>query len=76
MKAEQPSDNRVLNFDSSDSDSDEEEDLGMYFTHPQQLLTKFTELEEKNLFLIKLWQSSEDKLASINKQLREAQGDM
>ncbi|PAA74500.1 hypothetical protein BOX15_Mlig025904g2, partial [Macrostomum lignano] len=46
-------------------ESDDEEDLELYFSKPQELLQIFTELEESNLNLIQNCQESEETLEEL-----------
>ena len=49
----------------------EEEDIDMYFKHPQQLLEIFSQLEEQNLFLIQNCQETEEALEELKNRYRE-----
>ncbi|XP_053526304.1 cilia- and flagella-associated protein 100 [Artibeus jamaicensis] len=55
-----------------DPDSDGEE-LGLYFTEPQQLLDVFTKLEEQNLSLIQNTQEMEETLEELSFTLKNTQ---
>ena len=50
------------------SSSDEEGEIELYFTGPQQLIAIFTELEEQNLSLIQNSQETEETLEDIKQQ--------
>ena len=50
------------------SSSDEEGEIELYFTDPQQLIAIFTELEEQNLSLIQNSQETEETLEDIKQQ--------
>ena len=50
------------------SSSDEEEEVELYFTDPNQLIAIFTELEEQNLSLIQNSQETEETLEDIKQQ--------
>ena len=50
------------------SSSDEEGEVELYFTDPQQLIAIFTELEEQNLSLIQNSQETEETLEDIKQQ--------
>ncbi len=56
-----------------DSDSDE---VDMYFTHPQQLLDIFAELEENNLSLIQTCQETEETLEELRQKIAETESKM
>ena len=58
----------------SDSDSGHEE--AMYFTSPQQLLDIFSQLEERNLFLIQNVQETEESLEEMRARYAEMEADM
>nr|XP_009667615.1 PREDICTED: coiled-coil domain-containing protein 37 [Struthio camelus australis] len=53
----------------SETCSDEEDELELYFTDPQQLLSIFTELEEQNLSLIQNSQDIEETLDELRHTL-------
>ncbi|XP_064375065.1 cilia- and flagella-associated protein 100 [Dromaius novaehollandiae] len=53
----------------SETCSDEEDELELYFTDPQQLLSIFTELEEQNLSLIQNSQDTEETLDELRHTL-------
>ena len=57
-------------------DAEEEDELPMYFTRPQQLLDIFTQLEESNLFLIQNCQETEQQLEELKQQYRETERSM
>ncbi|XP_042305518.1 cilia- and flagella-associated protein 100 isoform X2 [Sceloporus undulatus] len=59
---------------SDDDDDDEEPEL--YFTHPQQLLNLFTELEEQNLSLIQNSQETEETLDELRHTLTNTRNKM
>jgi hypothetical protein len=50
------------------SSSDEEGEIELYFSDPQQLIAIFTELEEQNLSLIQNSQETEETLEDIKQQ--------
>ena len=50
------------------SSSDEEEEVELYFTDPNQLIAIFTELEQQNLSLIQNSQETEETLEDIKQQ--------
>ena len=52
------------------------EEMPMYFTHPQQLLDIFTQLEEGNLFLIQNCQETEQQLEELKQTYRETERKM
>lgn len=52
------------------------QDTPMYFQRPEQLLEKFTELEENNLFLIQMCQESEEQLEEVRAKLEAAKEKM
>mmetsp|Transcript_33448 Transcript_33448/g.99854 ORF Transcript_33448/g.99854 Transcript_33448/m.99854 type:complete len:383 (-) Transcript_33448:81-1229(-) len=56
-------------------EEEEEEEL-MYFQEPQQLLDRFTALEESNLFLIQNSQETEEALEELKVKLQVAQAKM
>ena len=58
---------KVLTLDevSSDEEPEEDKEVPMYFTRPQQLLDLFTALEESNLFLIQNSQETEAALEEL-----------
>ncbi|EOD20492.1 hypothetical protein EMIHUDRAFT_101844 [Emiliania huxleyi CCMP1516] len=58
-----------------DREREEEEEL-MYFQEPQQLLDRFTALEESNLFLIQNSQETEEALEELKVKLQVAQAKM
>lgn len=49
------------------------EELPMYFVRPQQLLDIFTQLEERNLFLIQHCQETEQQLEELRQMYRETE---
>lgn len=48
----------------------------MYFTNPQQILGKFFDIEESNLFLIQNCQELEEEIDSISQAYQQEQADM
>ncbi|XP_055273495.1 cilia- and flagella-associated protein 100-like isoform X4 [Moschus berezovskii] len=56
-----------------DLDSDDGEELELYFTDPQQLLDIFTKLEEQNLSLVQNTQEMEEALEELNFTLKNTQ---
>ncbi|ELV10201.1 Coiled-coil domain-containing protein 37 [Tupaia chinensis] len=56
-----------------DVDSEDSEELQLYFTEPQQLLDVFTKLEEQNLSLIQNTQEMEETLEELNLTLKNTQ---
>ena len=55
------------------TDVDEE---AMYFTHPQQLLDIFSQLEERNLFLIQNVQETEEAVEEMRTRYRDMEAEM
>lgn len=53
-----------------------EEDLPLFFTHPQQLLDIFAEMEEENLFLIQNNQEIEQQLEELKTEYSATQDSM
>lgn len=53
-----------------------EEELELYFKEPQQLMDSFTELEEKNLFLIQSSQETEKMLDELQSTFKGTERDM
>ncbi|CEG38294.1 Domain of unknown function DUF4200 [Plasmopara halstedii] len=53
-----------------------DEEIPMYFQHPQQLLDMFTALEESNLFLIQNSQETEQTLEELKQTYRETKKSM
>ena len=63
----------------SDSDSDSDGEVWeerMYFTSPQQLLDLFSQLEERNLFLIQNVQETEESLEEMKGKYTEMESEM
>ncbi|CAI9160035.1 unnamed protein product [Rangifer tarandus platyrhynchus] len=56
-----------------DLDSDDGEELELYFTDPQQLLDVFTKLEEQNLSLVQNTQEMEEALEELSFTLKNTQ---
>ncbi|XP_070319642.1 cilia- and flagella-associated protein 100 isoform X1 [Odocoileus virginianus] len=56
-----------------DLDSDDGEELELYFTDPQQLLDIFTKLEEQNLSLVQNTQEMEEALEELSFTLKNTQ---
>ena len=69
---------KVLTLDdvSSDEDPEEEREMPMYFTRPQQLLDIFTDLEESNLFLIQNSQETESALEELKTKFADTRAKM
>ena len=59
--------------DFSDGDVDDE---AMYFSNPQQLLDIFSQLEERNLFLIQNVQETEEALEEMRNRYHDMEADM
>merc|ERR1712216_498759 len=53
-----------------------EEEMELYFRDPEQLMSNFTELEEKNLLLIQSSQQTEQLLDELQHQYRSVKQDM
>merc|ERR1712190_611078 len=53
-----------------------EEEFELFFKEPKQLMDTFTELEEKNLFLIQSSQETERQLDELKHTLERTQKDM
>jgi len=67
----------VLTLDDvSDVEDPEDEELPMYFKHPQQLLDIFTTLEESNLFLIQNSQETEAALEELKQKFADTKSRM
>eukprot|EP01027_Heterolobosea_sp_BB2_P005804 GEZU01008831.1.p1 GENE.GEZU01008831.1~~GEZU01008831.1.p1 ORF type:complete len:442 (-),score=201.30 GEZU01008831.1:138-1463(-) len=66
----------IAPVDSDDEDLLDEEEMEMYFKTPEQLLVKFTELEENNLFLIQMCQETEEQLEEVKSKLNSARQKM
>ena len=67
---------RVLTMDDVSDDEQEEEEVPMYFKHPQQLLDIFTALEESNLFLIQNSQETEAALEELKTKFSDTRSRM
>jgi hypothetical protein len=64
--------------DGDDNDDDEEDDETepMYFTRPEQLLDAFTQLEERNLFLIQSVQETEEAVDETRRRFKATKEQM
>ena len=60
----------------NETEEDEEEDLELYFTDPQQLLDIFLELEEQNLSLIQNSQDTEEALEEMKQTINKTRNKM
>jgi hypothetical protein len=69
---------KVLTLDdiSEDEEPEEEREVPMYFTRPQQLLDIFTALEESNLFLIQNSQETEAALEELKTKFSDTKARM
>ena len=59
-----------------DDDETELDEEAMYFTHPQQLLDIFSQLEERNLFLIQNVQETEEAVEEMRTRYRDMEAEM
>lgn len=59
-----------------DLEDDSDDDIPMYFQHPQQLMEIFSALEEQNLFLIQNSQETEHTLEELQHQFNETKINM
>eukprot|EP00744_Colponema_vietnamica_P003037 GILI01004701.1.p1 GENE.GILI01004701.1~~GILI01004701.1.p1 ORF type:complete len:523 (-),score=155.30 GILI01004701.1:36-1604(-) len=57
-------------------EAESDEEIVMYFKHPQQLLDIFTHLEEQNLFLIQNSQEAEQNLEELKQSFEETKRKM
>ena len=60
---------------SSDEETEEDKEVPMFFTYPQQLLDIFTQLEESNLFLIQNSQETEAALEELKTKFAETRAE-
>ena len=69
---------QVLTLDdiSEDEETEEDKEVPMYFTRPQQLLDLFTALEESNLFLIQNSQETEAALEELKTKFADTKSRM
>lgn len=67
---------RSLGIAEDGSQDEDVDDLPMYFSKPQQLFDTFSELEERNLFLIQNSQETEEALEELKSKLRDHKAKM
>ncbi|RNA40802.1 Coiled-coil domain-containing 37 [Brachionus plicatilis] len=68
--------NEAVEKDNDDEASDEDEDMELYFSDPQQLLDIFLELEEQNLSLIQNSQDTEEALEEMKQTINKTKQKM
>jgi len=62
--------------DDDDEDSEDDEAQYMHFRDPQQLLSLFAQLEERNLFLIQNVQETEETLEELNRKYQQLKDEL